>query len=61
MDAQGRPALKMRMHDREFGWFDEIARRHREHSIEIRQSTRLVEDVGQLYFGFAAGKVPRVA
>jgi hypothetical protein len=49
------------MHDREFGWFDEIARRHREHSIEIRQSTRLVEDVGQLYFGFAAGKVPRVA
>lgn len=51
-DDQGRPVLKMRKHDREYGWFDEIARRHGDNSCEIRQARALVATSGQLYFHF---------
>jgi hypothetical protein len=50
VDGEGRPILKMRKHDREFGWFDEIARRHGENSFEIRQARNLLGEQGQLYF-----------
>lgn len=49
-DAIGRPKLAMRKHDHSFGWFDEIARRHGQHSIEVMQASALVETTGQLYF-----------
>jgi hypothetical protein len=52
-DDHQRPLLKMRKHDVQVGWFAEIARRHKEHSHEVRQATEIFEESGQLYFGFA--------
>lgn len=49
VDDHQRPKLKMRKHDRQFGWFDEIARRHGEYSIEISQAKAFVDEAGQLY------------
>lgn len=51
-DAQDRPRLRIRKHDWQFGWFDEIANRHGEHSMERLEAKRLVEASGQLYFEF---------
>lgn len=51
-DAQGRPVLKIRKHDRHFGWFDVIAQRHGRHSTEVRQATALIDATAQLYFDF---------
>lgn len=36
-DDLGRPKLRLRKHDHQFGWFDEIVRRHGENSIEWEQ------------------------
>lgn len=36
-DDYGRPKLSIRPHDREFGWFDCVAKRHGEHSFEHSQ------------------------
>lgn len=55
-DAQGRPRLRSRKHDWQFGWFDEIANRHGEHSIERLEAKRLVEASGQLYFDFGPAR-----
>lgn len=52
-DAVDRPKLKMRMHDHQLGWFDEIASRHAEASPEVRQARQLVEQTKQLYFDFS--------
>jgi hypothetical protein len=43
-DDAERPKLKMRKHDRQFGWFDEVARRHGEASVEVRQCREMLED-----------------
>jgi hypothetical protein len=51
-DVLDRPKLTMRRHDRQFGWFDEIAQRHGDASPEVRQARRLMESSGQLYFNF---------
>lgn len=51
-DSLDRPKLKMRAHDHQFGWFDEIAARHKEASCEVRQARRLLDATGQLYFDF---------
>lgn len=49
-DTSDRPRLRLRHHDREFGWFDEIARRHGDASLEVRQARELFEDErGQVY------------
>jgi len=51
-DDHDRPKLKIRLHDREFGWFDEVARRHGEHSFEMTQAKAMIEedrDFRQLY------------
>lgn len=56
-DCLGRPKLQMRPHDRQFGWFDDVARRHGEHSTEIQQARTLCEETGQLYLEFT-GKTP---
>jgi len=52
-DAAHRPKLTMRKHDHQFGWFDDVARRHGESSGEVRQARDLLRSAeGQLYFGF---------
>lgn len=51
-DALDRPVLKMKKHDHQYGWFDEVAQRHGEASPEVRQARRLMEHRGQLYFDF---------
>lgn len=51
-DVVGRPKLQMRKHDWELGWFDEIAQRHGEYSIEVMQAKTLMRDSGQLYLDF---------
>jgi hypothetical protein len=52
-DSIGRPKLTMRRHDHQFGWFDDVARRHGEHSPEMIQAKALVAQTQQLYFDFA--------
>jgi hypothetical protein len=52
VDAVERPKLIMRRHDHQFGWFDEIAKRHGAASHEVMQARRLMESSGQLYFDF---------
>jgi hypothetical protein len=49
-DDLGRPLLKMRRHDREYGWFDIIAKRHGKHSQEVQQAQHMMDRAGQLYF-----------
>lgn len=53
-DALGRPKLLMRRHDHQFGWFDEVAKRHGQASPEVRQARVLMETSGQLYFDFGS-------
>jgi hypothetical protein len=53
LDEYRRPKLKMRLHDRQFGWFDEVARIHGTASMEVRQASALVLSGKQLYFAFA--------
>ena len=52
VDPYGRPKLKMRLHDRQFGWFDEIASRHGTASVEVKQATAFKLSASQLYFQF---------
>jgi hypothetical protein len=42
-DDQGRPVLKLRLHDREFGWFDSVATRWGSDSFEQAQARDLIE------------------
>jgi len=49
-DDIGRPRLKMREHDRQFGWFDIIAKRHGQASVECQQAKELMDEAGQFYF-----------
>jgi hypothetical protein len=60
-DIIGRPKLAIRRHDRQHGWFDEVARRHRENSIEVRQARALIAETEQLYFDFASPVTSRPA
>jgi len=61
-DAHHRPKLKLRKHDREFGWFDEMVRRHGNNSIESLQAHAIIEATGQLYFAFeVSARQPRLA
>lgn len=60
-DTCARPVLKMRKHDRQFGWFDAIAKRHGEHSGEVRQAHILIEDAQQAYFPFMKSAGARAA
>lgn len=51
-DAIDRPKLKMRKHDHQFGWFDQVAERHGEASPEVIQARALMDSSRQLYFDF---------
>jgi len=53
LDDGGRPKLKMRLHDFQFGWFAEVAERHGENSQERKQAAELVAVGGQIFFDFA--------
>lgn len=53
-DCAGRPKLKMRKHDIEFGWFKCIAERHGKHSMEQRQAAQLMEFSGQYFWPLLA-------
>lgn len=49
-DDAGRPKLTTRSHDIEFGWFNEIARRHGVSSLEVKGALALARsELGQLY------------
>ena len=50
MDAYERPKLRMRHHDWDLGWFDEIAKRHGPHSIEVQQARKLADEGRTIYF-----------
>jgi hypothetical protein len=49
LDKAGRPKIKLRLHDRQFGWFDDVAQRNGIASQEVQQARRFAEDAGQLY------------
>jgi hypothetical protein len=53
-DDCGRPKLKMRHHDHDFGWFDAIARRHGDASYEVKQAKAFADQNGQLYWGWSS-------
>jgi hypothetical protein len=42
-DDLGRPKLRLRLHDHQFGWFDEIVRKHARDSIECQQFEHFME------------------
>lgn len=50
-DDIGRPKLAIRLHDRQFGWFDIIAKRWGVDSFEVQQAGEMVRDYefAQLY------------
>ncbi len=62
-DNIGRPKLRMRQHDHDYGWFDEIVRRHGNYAIEARQYRELQEKVKQkwLLFGHDEVTAPKPA
>lgn len=57
-DDGGRPRLRMRHHDYEFGWFTEVAERHGKYSTEVQQAASLMDRHGQVYFAFLADGAP---
>ena len=52
LDDLNRPVLALRKPDRSFGWFDAVADRHRQHSLEAIQLRRLFTEAGQTYLPF---------
>lgn len=57
-DDLDRPRLAIRRHDWQFGWFDEVARRHGAASPEVRQAKQLAEASGDLYQLYLPGMGP---
>ena len=49
-DNLGRPIIKLRKHDIEFGWFSTIAARHGAVSMERVQAKQILDVYGQLIF-----------
>lgn len=49
-DDLGRPKLRMRKHDYEFGWFKVIASRHGNHSLERIYARTMMADSGQYFW-----------
>lgn len=59
LDCAGRPKLKMRLHDAEFGWFQSVAERHGAASIECKQATKLFLVHAQTFFAFINSVEPK--
>ncbi len=53
-DDCGRPKLKTRHHDFDFGWFRAVAERHADASGEVQQAKAFADENGQTFFGWAA-------
>lgn len=51
-DAHDRPRLGIKKHDWQFGWFDEIAKRHGDNSLERIGAKAILDATAQLYFDF---------
>jgi len=49
-DDLGRPKLKLRKHDFQFGWFTSVANRHGQHSQEQKQASSILDEAGQFYW-----------
>lgn len=49
-DDLGRPKIKIRAHDYEFGWFNVVAGRHGKHSLERKLAATMMETSGQIYW-----------
>lgn len=49
-DNLGRPVIKLRKHDFQFGWFSIIAHRHGRNSQERQQAKAMMEVAGQFYW-----------
>lgn len=49
-DDLGRPVLKLRKHDFQFGWFTVIAHRHGEASQERQMAKVILDEAGQYYW-----------
>lgn len=60
VDDIGRPKLKLRPHDIEFGWFDSVARRHGDTSVEVMQAKRFfgAKPLRQLYLPGWENSIP---
>lgn len=56
IDEHGRPKLRLRKHDHQFGWFSEIAERWGEDSAEVKQAQQLIRAGRQTYFAFMGGE-----
>lgn len=48
-DDLGRPVIRLRQHDFQFGWFAKVAARH-EHSLERQQAKEIAEAAGQYFW-----------
>lgn len=58
-DNLGRPVIKLRKHDFQFGWFSLIAQRHGQHSQERQQAKAMMDVAGQFYWpGISAALAP---
>ena len=60
-DTFGRPCIGTRRHDRSFGWFDVIAQRHGEFSMERKQAHHILSGAGQMYWPELIDPKTRVA
>lgn len=49
-DDLGRAVIRLRKHDYDFGWFNVIAKRHGDSSMERNQAWIIMHDNGQLYW-----------
>lgn len=49
-DDLGRPKLKLRKHDHQFGFFTSVAQRHGQYSQERIQAASMLEEAGQFYW-----------
>jgi hypothetical protein len=57
-DAQGRPKLKLRLHDVQIGVFDVVIKRHGNAALDTQVVRRVVEAYRQMSFGWADGMAP---
>lgn len=53
-DDLRRPILKLRKHDRQFGWFDCIAREYGPDSLECSTAKSIMDEAGQYYWPLLA-------
>lgn len=60
LDCRGRPRLRTRKHDHQFGWFREIADRHGAAAIEVKQATKLFLSEAQTYFAFVGEEARQI-